>query len=60
MTTLPELELAITHLVRAKELAMFYHWPQETIDRIDLLKRGACNLRDAMVNAVTVSPLNGE
>jgi hypothetical protein len=45
MTGHSELELAIAHLLRAKELAEFFHWPEEQQKRIDLLFRGACDLK---------------
>jgi hypothetical protein len=50
VTTSPaELELAIVHLLRAKELAQFYNHSAETIQRLDLLKRAAANLRAQML-----------
>ena len=48
MTTLSQLENAIHHLLRAKELAEFYHWPKSFIDRIDLLMRGTIKTRDQL------------
>ena len=45
MTGRAELELAIAHLMRARELAAFFQWPEEQQKRIDLLFRGACDLR---------------
>jgi hypothetical protein len=43
--TLERLDSAIHELSEAKRLAELFRWPQEAIDRIDLLKRGATNLR---------------
>lgn len=45
MTGHAELELAIAHLLRTKELAAFFGWPEEHQKRIDLLFRGACDLK---------------
>ncbi len=44
-TPAAELELAISHLVRAKELAPMFAYPPEIIDRIDLIKRATANVR---------------
>jgi hypothetical protein len=41
-----ELELAIAHLLRAKELAEFCGFPEELIQRIDLLKRAVAKVRN--------------
>ena len=49
MTTLKRLESAIHELSEAERLATSFGWPQETIDRINLLKRGAMNVRSKMV-----------
>jgi hypothetical protein len=52
MRTLPEVELAITHLQRAKELAEFYQWPTygpQTYQRICSLLRQACEVRRQML-----------
>jgi len=57
MTTLSQLENAISHLLRAKELAEFYHWPQSFVDRIDLLMRGTVNTRDQLRRESTENSL---
>jgi hypothetical protein len=43
-TTRAELELAMTHLLRAKELAIFWGHPDELVKQIDLIKRAASNV----------------
>jgi hypothetical protein len=40
-----ELELAITHLLRARELAQFFGHPEEMVKRIDLVKRATAKVR---------------
>jgi hypothetical protein len=50
VTTLAELELAAVHLLRARELASFYGWPEEVIKQIDLLKRGVARTKEQMAN----------
>lgn len=45
MNASANLELAITHLLRAKELAAFFQWPAEQQERIALLLRGAIDLQ---------------
>lgn len=45
MSPSAELELALTHLLRLKELADFFQWPEEQRKRINLLFRGACDLQ---------------
>jgi hypothetical protein len=40
-----ELELAATHLLRAKEKAQLLSYSQEQIDRLDLLKRAVIKVR---------------
>jgi hypothetical protein len=45
MSAAQELELAITHLLRAKEFAQFYGQPQEIVQRIDLVKRATAKVR---------------
>ena len=52
LRTLPEFELAISHLQRAKELAEFYSYPQfapKTYQRICSLLRQACEVRREML-----------
>ena len=44
-TPAAELELAISHLLRAKELAPMFTYPQEIVERIDLIKRATANVR---------------
>jgi hypothetical protein len=46
MNPLAEMEIAATALLRAKELATWRQWPQEEIDRIDLLKRAVAKQRE--------------
>jgi hypothetical protein len=47
-TTHAELELAITHLIRAKELAMFFGHEEARVKEIDLLKRAAWNVHQKL------------
>jgi hypothetical protein len=47
-TTSAELQLAIAHLLRAKELAMFYGHQEERVKEIDLIKRAACNVHEKL------------
>lgn len=49
MTTFRSIEAAIHDLSEAERLAQTFGWPQETIDRINLVKRAAVNLRTNMV-----------
>lgn len=49
MTTFRSIEAAIHDLSEAERLAQAFGWPQETIDRINLVKRAAVNLRSNMV-----------
>lgn len=49
MTTFRSIEAAIHDLSEAERLAQAFGWPQETIDRINLLKRGAVNIRSKMI-----------
>jgi hypothetical protein len=49
MTTFRSIEAAIHDLSEAERLAQAFGWPQETIDRINLLKRGTINIRTKMV-----------
>jgi len=43
-TPTSELEQAMIHLLRAKELGAVYHYPDELIDRIDLIKRATATV----------------
>ena len=43
-TTRAELELALSHLLRAKELAMVFGHSPEDVQRIDLIRRATANL----------------
>jgi hypothetical protein len=46
MTTVDgELELAVTHLLWAKELAQLFSHPTEAVQRIDLIKRATAKVR---------------
>ena len=45
MTVSAELELALAHLLRAKELAQFYTLPEDQQQKIDLLKRATAKVR---------------
>jgi hypothetical protein len=44
-TTMAELELALTHLLRAAELARFFQHSPEVVQRIDVLKRATAKVR---------------
>lgn len=50
MTTFRSIEAAIHDLSEAERLAQAFGWPQETIDRINLLKRAAIKTRAEMVH----------
>jgi hypothetical protein len=50
MTTFRSIEAAIHELSEAERLAQIFGWPQETIDRINLLKRAAIKTRAEMVH----------
>lgn len=43
-----ELEQAAVYLLRARELAQFFGYPQRDIDRLDMLKRAVAKQRSEM------------
>ena len=45
MTPTAELEEALLHLLRAKEVAAVFNYPDELIERIDLLTRATARVR---------------
>jgi len=49
MSTRSELELAIPHLLRAREVAEFWNHPVAIVARLDLIKRAACNMRKQLL-----------
>jgi hypothetical protein len=50
-TAITEMELALAHLMRAKELAQFFGHEQELIERIDLLRRATIKVRGQLTDA---------
>jgi hypothetical protein len=46
--TLSHLDAAIVELEAAKRMAKTFHWPEEYVQKLDLLKRGAANLARLM------------